>query len=157
MTPSPNEAGGGSSIVCSTRVGELAEVADLHPKLRQQRRKLPAPARRRSRAAACAADAIASISRGFSERWAARLASRSRSGSDPTRLAKLLPDGPSLDQPGDGVVARLDRRPVEQRLGQPAPQHPGAHRRPRQVDRRQQRALALAVTEALGQLQAAPG
>ena len=93
------------------------------------------------------ADASASISRGDSVRWAARLASRSRSGNAARSSAKLLPRRPGAHQPVDGVVPRLDRLGVEQRLGQPAPQHPGAHRRPRHVDGRQQRAVALTAAQ----------
>ena len=158
MTPSPNAAGGGSSIVRSMRSARASKSPISAPK-RRSAAAAGSPAQRLRRCSGSLARpaAMASVSRGLSVRCAARLASRSRSGSAPERLARARrADGASLDQPADGVVPRLDGRPVEQRLGEPAPQHPRAHRR-----RASGRSPAssepsrCAVAQAFGQLQAA--
>ena len=156
MTPSPNAAGGGSSMVCSIRAASWSEVADLGPGSPSSGGSSPAsPATISGSRPRCRRDGehLARIQRALGGPAGEPL----QVGQRPNESPSCSRTGPPLHQPADGVVASLDRRPVEQRLGQPAPQHPRAHRRVRQVDRRQQRALALAVPQALGQLQAAPG
>ena len=73
------------------------------------------------------------------------------------RRAEVGAEAGVADQLGDGLVPLDDRGEVGQRRGQPVGQEPGPHRRAGPVDRLEERALAAAVAEGPGQLQAPPG
>ena len=61
-----------------------------------------------------------------------------------------------MDELLDLVQPGLDRGPVHQRLRQPRPEHPPAHRREGLVDHTEQRSLKSTLPQRLGQLEVAP-
>ena len=71
-------------------------------------------------------------------------------------LAQALAQGPVVDEPFHGVQAGVDGGRIQQRAGQARGQHPRAASGHRAVDRRQQRAIAVAALGAVN-LQAGAG
>jgi hypothetical protein len=72
------------------------------------------------------------------------------------RIAELLAPRIGLEPLRDPILARADRRGIEQRLAEPGREPAAPHRRARLVERREQRPVASAVLQVLEQLEMPP-